>query len=129
MLLIFQLWDLIHLACYTGRSPLEAVSIGINLEETDIAFRCNLVTLSDEENYEDKTMVDYSSDEISTVEAAAIIKTVNEHLKNDILDFYAGISYRHCMVWHNGEVGLGLTPPHDISDKKIKDYLPKNEMS
>ena len=116
------------LACYTGRSPLEAVSIGINLEETDIAFRCNLVTLSDEENYEDKTMVDYSSDEISTVEAAAIIKTVNEHLKNDILDFYAGISYRHCMVWHNGEVGLGLTPPHDISDKKIKDYLPKNEM-
>lgn len=113
---------------YTGRSPLEAVSIGIQLADTDIAFRCNLVTLSDDKNYADKTMVDYSSDEITTAEATELIKCVNEHFKTSEIEFYAGISYRHCMVWHNGLQGLGLTPPHDISDKKITTHLPKNEV-
>lgn len=111
---------------YTGRSPLEAVSMGIQLKSTDITFRCNLVTLSDEDAYADKTMVDYSSDEISTGEAAVLIKYINEYLKTETISFYPGISYRHCMVWDNGPDGLYLTPPHDISDKKISDYLPKN---
>lgn len=113
---------------YTGRSPLEAVSIGIDLAPTDIAFRCNLVNLSNEPNYADKTMVDYSSDEISTEEAAELIKAVNEAFKTSEIEFHPGISYRHCMVWHNGKQNLELTPPHDISDRKITDYLPKEQI-
>lgn len=113
---------------YTGRSPLEAVSIGIDLADTDIAFRCNLVTLSDEINYSNKTMIDYSSDEISSQESAKLIDEINKHFKTDEIEFFAGISYRHCMIWHNGLQNLGLTPPHDISDKKIKTYLPKNDL-
>lgn len=114
--------------CYTGRSPLEAVSIGIEMSDTDVAFRCNLVTLSEEEDYDQKTMVDYSSDEITTAEAAELIAAVNEAFKNDTIEFYPGISYRHCMIWHEGPVGLNLTPPHDISDRKITQYVPKNEV-
>lgn len=113
---------------YTGRSPLEAVSIGINLKSTDIAFRCNFVTLSDEADYNEKTMIDYSSDEITTEEAAKLIEAVNSAFKTDEIEFYAGISYRHCMIWHGGKNGLNLTPPHDISDKKIKNYVPKNNI-
>lgn len=113
--------------CYTGRSPLEAMSIGIDMSDTDIAFRCNLVTLSENEPYDEKTMVDYSSQEITTEEAAKIIDTLNKELKDDEIEFYCGISYRHCMIWHNGPKGLGLTPPHDISDQKITKYVPKNE--
>jgi len=112
--------------CYTGRSPLEAMSIGIDMNETDIAFRCNLVTLSENEPYDEKTMVDYSSQEITTAEASKIIDTLNEKLSDDEIHFYCGISYRHCMIWHNGPMNLGLTPPHDISDKKITQYVPKN---
>ena len=114
-------------SCYTGRSPLEAMSIGIDMADDDIAFRCNLVTLSDDEPYENKTMVDYSSQEITTAEAAEIIKTINEKLKDNEIEFYAGISYRHCMIWHKGPNGLGLTPPHDISDQKITEKKKKNE--
>ncbi len=114
------------LRCYTGRSPLEAVSIGVEMNETDVAFRCNLVTLSDEPEYEDKTMVDYSSGEITTAEAAELIKAVDEAFRTDEILFYPGISYRHCMIWHEGPTGLDLTPPHDISDRKVTDYLPKN---
>lgn len=115
-------------SCYTGRSPLEAVSIGINLNDTDIAFRCNLVTLSEEENYADRTMMDYSAGEITSAEAAQLIEAVNEAFKTEEIEFYSGISYRHCMVWHNGPKDLGLTPPHDISDRKITEYMPKNEV-
>lgn len=112
---------------YTGRSPLEAVSMGINLSDTDVALRCNLVTLSDEEDYSEKTMVDYCAGDISSEEAAEIIKTVEEKLGNDIFAFYSGVSYRHCLVWHGGKTEIGkLTPPHDISGRKIGGYLNKN---
>ncbi len=113
---------------YTGRSPLEAVSMGLDLSSTDVALRCNLVHLSEEESeYSDKTMIDYSSDEISTAESKVLIEAVNNTLKTADINFYPGISYRHCMVWSNGKTSLGCTPPHDISDKKITDYLPKEE--
>ncbi len=113
---------------YTGRSPLEAVSIGVKMEDTDIALRCNLVSLSDEENYEDKTMVDYSGGDISTPEAAEIIKSVEEHFGNEIFKFYSGVQYRHCLIWKNGTVDLGnMTPPHDISGRVVKEYLSSSE--
>lgn len=112
---------------YTGRSPLEAVSMGIDLSDTDVALRCNLVTLSDEEDYSEKTMVDYCAGDVSSEEAAEIIKTVEEKLGNDIFAFYSGVSYRHCLVWHGGKTEIGkLTPPHDISGRKIGGYLNKN---
>lgn len=110
---------------YTGRSPLEAVSMGLKLKDTDVTLRCNLVTLSDAENYEDKTMLDYSAGEISTEEAAQLIAFLKEHLDNDDMKLYAGISYRHCLLVNNGVTGHDLTPPHDISDKPIKEHLPK----
>ena len=110
--------------CYTGRSPLEAASIGVDLRATDVALRCNIVTLSDEENYQDKTMVDYCAGDISTKEAHEIIKTVQEKLGNDIYKFYGGVSYRHCLVVSNGTTELGnMVPPHDISGKVIGEYL------
>ena len=114
--------------CYTGRSPLEAASIGVDLKETDVALRCNIVTLSDEENYADKTMVDYCSGDISTAEAHKIIETVEKELGNDIYKFYGGVSYRHCLVVDNGTTELGnMVPPHDISGKVIGEYLSDNE--
>lgn len=114
--------------CYTGRSPLEAASIGVDLKPTDVALRCNIVTLSDEENYEDKTMVDYCSGDISTEEAHEIIATVEKELGNEIYKFYGGVSYRHCLVVSNGTTDLGcMTPPHDISGRVIGEYLSKSE--
>ena len=114
--------------CYTGRSPLEAASIGVDMKDTDVMLRTNLVTLSDEENYEDKTMVDYSAGDISTADAAEIIKSVEEHFGNDIFKFYSGVAYRHCLVWHEGTLDLGkLTPPHDISGKVIGEHLSTSE--
>ena len=110
--------------CYTGRSPLEAASIGIDLKDTDVTLRCNIVTLSGEEKYEDKTMVDYCAGDISTAEAEEIIKTVQEKLGNEIFSFYSGVSYRHCLVVKNGTTTLGnMTPPHDISGRVIGEYL------
>ncbi len=114
--------------CYTGRSPLEAVSIGVELKDTDVALRCNIVTLSDELNYEDKHMVDYCSGDISTKEATEIIKTIDKELGTEIFKFYPGVSYRHCLVWDNGTTELGnMTPPHDISGLVIGEYLSRNE--
>ncbi len=114
--------------CYTGRSPLEAASIGVDLKPTDVALRCNTVTLSDEESYEDKTMVDYCAGDISTEEAHKIIETVEKELGSDICKFYGGVSYRHCLVVDNGTTDLGnMTPPHDISGRVIGEYLSKSE--
>lgn len=114
--------------CYTGRSPLEAASMGIELIGDDLAFRCNLVTLSDDEKYEDKVMVDYSAGDISSNEAAEIIKTVQEHFGNELYSFYSGVSYRHCMVLKNGCDNLPVfTPPHDISDRVIGSYLAQGD--
>ncbi len=110
---------------YTGRSPLEAVSMGIKLKPTDVTLRCNLVTLSADEPYENKTMVDYSAGEITTAEAEELILYLKKNLDGESFKFYAGISYRHCLVAANGKTGHELTPPHDISDKKITDHLPK----
>jgi len=112
---------------YSGRSPLEALSIGVELKETDVTFRANLVTLSDEENYEDKTMVDYSSDEITTAESAVLIDYLKENLKVEGYSFHCGISYRHLMVCDGGSTDITLTPPHDISDKVVTEYMPKGD--
>ncbi len=109
---------------YTGRSPLEAVSIGVKLKDDDVTLRCNIVTVSDEENYEDKTMVDYSAGDISSEEAAELIKSVQEAFGNDVYTYYSGVSYRHCLVVHGGTTELGnMTPPHDISGRVVGEYL------
>lgn len=112
---------------YTGRSPLEAVSLGIKMADDDIAIRCNLVTLSSEENYQDKTMVDYSAGEISTKEADELIKYVEANLGTDDFHFYPGISYRHCLIVKHTTTGTDFTPPHDISGKVVGEYLPKDK--
>lgn len=112
---------------YTGRSPLEALSIGIDMRDGDIATRCNLVTLSDEPQFENKTMVDYSAGEISSEEAKQLIQAVQEHFGGGKYDFWAGVSYRHCMISHHSKLGMNYTPPHDISDKVIGEYLPKGK--
>lgn len=112
------------LVCYTGRSPLEALSIGIDMKDTDVALRCNLVTLSDEADYNEKTMVDYCGGDISTDEAKQLIDAVNEAFANDTYKFYAGVAYRHCLIVANGTAKLGtMTPPHDISGRVIGEYL------
>ncbi len=113
---------------YSGRSPLEAGSIGIDMKSTDVSFRCNLVTLSDEANYEDKTILDYCSDDISTEEAAQLIEFLGKHFNNEEFQLYSGVSYRHCLIWNNGTVDVGtLTPPHDITGKPIKEYIPTHK--
>ena len=114
---------------YTGRSPLEAVSMGIELSDSDVALRCNLVTLSEDTEYSEKIMIDYSSDEITSEESSELIKEINKHFKTQNITFHPGISYRHCLVWENGPIGLNLTPPHDILEKKISEYLPKGEVN
>lgn len=110
--------------CYTGRSPLEAASIGVELKDTDVALRCNIVTLSDEEKYEDKTMVDYCAGDISTEEAREIIKTIDKELGSEIYKFYPGVAYRHCLIVDGGTTELGnMTPPHDISGQVVGAHL------
>ena len=111
--------------CYTGRSPLEAGSIGIDMKDTDVSLRCNLVTLTDEQVYEDKTILDYCADDISTAEAEELVKYLAENLNSDEFCFYSGVSYRHCLIWNNGTLDIGtMTPPHDITGKPIKEYVP-----
>ena len=112
---------------YTGRSPLEALSIGVDMEEGDIAIRCNIVTVSDDElPYEKKTIIDHSSSEISTEDAKILLEAVKEEMEDDIYQYYLGTSYRHCTIWKNGKV-VDLTPPHDILGKVIGEYLPEDE--
>lgn len=114
---------------YTGRSPLEAGSIGIDMKKTDVALRCNLVTVSDEAAYEDKTLMDYCADDISTEDARVLIEYIEEQLGCEEFHFYTGVAYRHCLIWDKGTTELGgLTPPHDITGRPVHDYLP-NKLS
>ncbi len=110
---------------YSGRSPLEALSIGVPMKPTDIALRCNTVTLSDEPGipYAERTIIDHSADEISTADSAQMIEAVRPVFENETYQFYVGTSYRHCLIWANGTV-QDITPPHDILGKKIGDFLP-----
>lgn len=113
---------------YTGRSPLEAVSIGVRLKDDDVTLRCNLVTLSEEKCFEERTMIDYSAGDISTEEAAKLIEAVEEAFGNEKYKYYSGVSYRHCLVVSEGTTELGnMTPPHDISDRVIGPYISKSE--
>ena len=108
---------------YSGRSPLEALNIGVDMQEGDVAIRANLVTLTQEENYEDKRILDHSADEITTEEAKILLEAVKKELENEIFQFYTGTSYRHCLIWKEG-MTVPLTPPQDIRGKKIGEYLP-----
>ncbi|MBU3128771.1 cofactor-independent phosphoglycerate mutase [Clostridium tagluense] len=110
---------------YSGRSPFEAASMGVPMLDTDITFRCNLVTLSEGEPYAEKIMLDHSAGEITTEESAELIRALSEYLSTEAIKFYPGISYRHLMIWDNGPFDWKLTPPHDILGKKVKDYMPK----
>ncbi|PKM50118.1 MAG: cofactor-independent phosphoglycerate mutase [Firmicutes bacterium HGW-Firmicutes-7] len=112
---------------YTGRSPLEAISMKISMKDTDICFRCNVVTLSEEEVYDDKVILDHSSDEITSEEAKELIIYIEKNFGNEIMHFYPGVSYRHALIWEGGSVQVNLTPPHDILGKRIGDYLPKGD--
>lgn len=113
---------------YSGRSPLEALNIGVQMAEGDVAIRANLVSLSEEEEvYEEKHILDHSADEISTQEAEILLKAVQEELQNEIFQFYVGTSYRHCLIWKQGMV-VPLTPPHDIRGKVIADYVAEEKM-
>lgn len=110
---------------YTGRSPLEALSIGVPMQATDVALRCNLVTLSEEEPYEEKTIIDHSSGEISTEDSAVLLNAVREALEDERYKFYVGTSYRHCLIWNQGNV-VALTPPHDVLGQVIGKHLPED---
>lgn len=111
---------------YSGRSPLEALSIGVPMKDTDIALRCNIVTISDdEESFEEKTIIDHSSGEISTEDAAVLLKAVADELQDETYSFYVGTSYRHCLIWDKGEV-VDLVQPHDVLTQKIGQHLPKD---
>ena len=111
---------------YSGRSPLEALSIGVDMKGTDVSLRCNLVTLSEEEErYEDKKILDHSSGEISTEDAAVLIEAVKKELETEIYKFYVGTSYRHLLIWEKGQV-QELTPPHDVLGQTISQYLPQD---
>ena len=109
---------------YSGRSPLEALSIGADMADDDVSFRCNLVTLSEnEEKYEDRHILDHSSGEISTAEAAELMEALKTGLQREGYTFYTGISYRHLLIQSKGKV-VDLTAPHDILTKRIGEYLP-----
>jgi 2,3-bisphosphoglycerate-independent phosphoglycerate mutase len=109
---------------YTGRAPLEAASMGVDLGEDDVAYRCNLVTLKYDKEKTNAIMEDYSGGHISTDEAAELIKEIDKELGGEDISFYPGVSYRHLMVWRGGEVAIECSPPHDIIGRNIADYLP-----
>lgn len=109
---------------YTGRSPLEAVSMGIHMDDTDVCFRCNIVTLSDDAPYNEKMMIDHSASEITTEEAKVLIEVIDDAFSDVIKKFYPGISYRHALIWKHGSTDVTLTPPHDILEQRITAYMP-----
>ena len=112
---------------YSGRSPLEALNIGVPMKNTDIALRCNIVTLSEDKvPFEQQTIIDHSSSEISTEDCAVLLQAVAKELANDEFQFYTGTSYRHCLIWNHGRV-IDFTQPHDILERVIEPYLPEEE--
>lgn len=112
---------------YSGRSPLEALSIGVPMRDEDIALRCNLVTISDEEGtFEEKTILDHSAGEISTEEAAVLLNAVAAELQDETYRFYVGTSYRHCLIWNKGKV-IDLVQPHDVLTQQIGPHLPQDD--
>ena len=112
---------------YSGRSPLEALSIGVPMKDTDVAIRCNIVTISEENvPFEEKTIIDHSSSEISTEDCAVLLQEVMKELANETYQFYVGTSYRHCLIWDKGSV-VELTPPHDVLGQVIGQHLPQDE--
>lgn len=110
-----------------GRSPLEAISMGLQMAPDETAYRCNVVTLSEDEDYDQKIMLDHSADEITTAEADELIKSLEAHFGNEMRHFYTGVSYRHCILWKNGNDSYDFSRPHDIIGRPITDYLPKEE--
>jgi len=113
---------------YSGRSPLEALSIGVEMEDTDVALRCNIVTISEEDKpFEEQTIIDHSSSEISTEDCAVLLEEVRKKLENETYKFYVGTSYRHCLIWKHGKV-VDLVQPHDVLDTVIGQHLPQDEM-
>jgi proposed homoserine kinase len=112
---------------HTGRSPLEAASMGIKMADTDVAFRTNLITLTGEGNYEDLIITDHSAGDITSEEAKVLIEFINEKLGTDQIQFYPGVSYRHAMIVKNGSTAYDLTPPHDVLTQKAGEHLPKGE--
>ncbi|HVN95841.1 MAG TPA: cofactor-independent phosphoglycerate mutase [Syntrophorhabdaceae bacterium] len=110
---------------YTGRAPIEAAGMGIELRDLDVAFRCNLVSL--DMNPDHTIMADYSGGHVTTEEAKVLINALNEALGRDEFEFFPGVSYRHIMVWRNGKWQMSSTPPHDITGRQIGEYLPKGE--
>ncbi len=110
--------------CYTGRSPLEAASVGVDMTDSDVTFRCNLVTLSEDGGYDDKTMVDYSAGDIDSADSAVLMEYLQKELGTDEFSLYPGVSYRNLLLWRGGKTGIGtFTPPHDISGRRIGEYL------
>lgn len=111
---------------YSGRSPLEALSIGVPMKADDIAIRCNIVTISEDEvPFAEKTIIDHSASEISTEDCAVLLEEVARELADETYQFYVGTSYRHCLIWNRGQV-VELTPPHDVLGQVIGQYLPKD---
>ncbi|MCL1983718.1 MAG: phosphoglycerate mutase, partial [Clostridiales bacterium] len=113
----------------TGRSPLEAVSIGIEMSDTDVAFRTNLVTLEGAGGYEGLTIKDHSAGDITTEEADELIKAANREFESENQKFYTGFSYRHCLIVKDGRTEFDLTPPHDALGERAGDHLPRGEGS
>lgn len=112
---------------YSGRSPLEALSIGVPMKDTDIALRCNIVTISENDvPFEEQIIIDHSSGEISTEDCAVLLEAVKKELQNETYQFYVGTSYRHCLIWNHGQV-LELSQPHDVLTQVIGQYLPADE--
>ncbi len=114
-------------ANYSGRSPLEALSVGVQMEDDDVIFRSNIVTLTEPEPYAQKTILDHSSGEISTADADILMDAIREEFNSDTFRFYTGTSYRHILVWKHGRVSA-LEPPHDHLGKVIGDYLPQEKV-
>ncbi len=111
---------------YSGRSPLEALSIGVPMKDTDVALRCNIVTISEDAvPFEKQRIIDHSSGEISTEDCAVLLEAVRKELENETYQFYVGTSYRHCLIWNQGKV-LELSQPHDVLGQVIGQYLPKD---